>query len=150
LRELVSLEDKFDFIDRIKVDLRGFGMVNRLLQNAGVTGSGRFWMFYSSSFEYARFIWMDAQGVPENPIDYSYLGGGLLVGIDRDDTLYMCGMITGGQSVECRANRPGNGAPIWKLEINDAGIPLGGAIVPGRIYVTTLEGNLYAIEDLAQ
>ncbi len=150
MRELVSQEDKFDFIDRIKVDLRGFGLVTRLLQNAGVTGSGRYWMYYASGFEYGRLIWMDAQGVPENPIDYPYIGESLLVGIDQDDTLYMCGIATDRQSVECRANRPGTGAPLWKLEINDAGYPIGGAIVPGRIYVTTLDGNLYAIEDLAQ
>jgi outer membrane protein assembly factor BamB len=62
----------------------------------------------------------------------------------------MCGLLTTeGQSSECRANRPGNGAPVWKLELNDEAIPMGGAIVPGRIYVTTLDGNLYAIEDPA-
>jgi hypothetical protein len=149
MRALQPQEEAFVFIERVKVDLRGAGIVNRTLQQAGVTGSGRSWFFYGSIFEYGRVLWFDAQGVWENPVDYPYVRGSLLVGIDEADTLLVCGTIDLGRSLECRANRPGGRAPAWKLGIDAAEQPVGGAIAPGRIYLTTEAGSLYALADPA-
>ena len=37
------------------------------------------------------------------------------------------------------------GAPVWELTLEKGALPSGGALVPGRLYVTTRDGWLYAI-----
>ena len=37
--------------------------------------------------------------------------------------------------------------PFWVLDLGVSEIPRSGAVVPGRIYLTTREGSLYALGD---
>ena len=50
-----------------------------------------------------------------------------------------------GGALQCRAHQPGPGAPVWELTLEEGALPSGGALVPGRLYVTTMDGWLYAI-----
>ena len=98
-------------------------------------------------------LWLDHNGEPLSPIDYPYRPS-RMIGLDQNATVYVCGMrfesqVGGGRSsrAQCQAHRPGAGQPVWELDLKQGSLPNGGAIVPGRLYVTTLDGMLYAIGD---
>ncbi|HLE27515.1 MAG TPA: ABC transporter permease subunit [Anaerolineales bacterium] len=127
------------------------GLGFRFPRDAGVTPDGRIWVYYASEFEFAKLLWLDRDGEPLASIDYPYRPARLMA-LDQDATAYMCGMYSDGPgaggrggALQCRAHRPGPGAPVWELTLEKGALPSGGALVPGRLYVTTRDGWLYAI-----
>jgi outer membrane protein assembly factor BamB len=121
----------------------------RYAVEGGITPNGRVWLLFSSTFDYFRLIWLDFEDTIYTPLDYPYHYSGYLVGIDRNDISYVCGSnrSTSNSQASCRANHVGDTAPIWKVELEKGGFMVGGAVIPGRIYISTGEGTLYAIGD---
>ncbi|NTU75111.1 MAG: PQQ-like beta-propeller repeat protein, partial [Anaerolineaceae bacterium] len=121
----------------------------RYAVEGGITPHGRVWLLFSSTFDYFRLIWLDFEDTIYTPLDYPYQYSGYLVGIDRNDISYVCGSnrSTNGSQASCRANHVGDTAPIWKIELEKGGFMVGGAVIPGRIYISTGEGTLYSIGD---
>ena len=56
---------------------------------------------------------------------------------------YICGL--SGQETTCVAYQPGVDWPVWQAALGMNGTVSGGALVPGRLYVTTDSGMLFAI-----
>jgi hypothetical protein len=50
-------------------------------------------------------------------------------------------------SAECLGFIPGAEEPFWQVVSTQGGQANGGALVPGRLYVITVDGALYAIGD---
>ena len=46
---------------------------------------------------------------------------------------------------ECRAVAVSNGVVDWRIQLAQGGSVVGGAIIPGRLYVTSNDGYLTAI-----
>lgn len=151
-----------------KWDLRSLGLGFRFPNDAGVLPDGRAWVYYASGFEFVKLVWLDASHQPLTPIDYPYRSPARLLGIDGQATTYLCGVAEnealGHAVLECRANAPGSNAPTWKVALDSGQLiatvnaapvgaaiprgqsyPVGGAIVPGHVYVATGDGYLYAL-----
>ncbi len=130
-------------------DARALGLGFRFPREAGLTPDGRVWVLYASDFEFAKLVWLDQNKQPLSPTDYPYRPS-RLIGFDENATAYLCGLrfesrVGGGRSSggQCQAHRPGAGETVWETDL--AGTPSGGALAPGRLYVTTTEGMVYAI-----
>jgi outer membrane protein assembly factor BamB len=141
------VEGGAEILERAEWDTRTFGLGFRFPSEAGFTPDGRGWVLYESNFEFARLLWLDRNGEAQSPIDFPYRPA-RLIAFDQSNTTYMCGFLEaepGG--MHCRANKLGSGTPVWEVELGGASIPNGGAVVPGRLYVTTVNGVLYSIGD---
>ncbi len=120
----------------------------RFFGQPGVTGvlpDGTYWLHFNSAFEDSSLAWMDEEaaliGAARFPHRPSYL-----VAIDREFVYYVCGSRrTGG--AECLAYPRGAEEPLWSLPLPGAESVTGGALVPGRLYVTTAEGHFFAIDE---
>ena len=136
----------------IKWDIRTLGISLRFPRDAGVAPDGKIWISYGSEYDYARLVWLDRKGEFLAAFDYPYRGySAPLIGIDSNELLFNCGSIDAaadqyqGRKAECRANRIGSNAPVWRLTLEDTGIPVGGALILDRLYVATSSGNLFLI-----
>jgi hypothetical protein len=69
-----------------------------------------------------------------------------VIATDAADHIYVCGEDRVGDA-ECVGFTPGAEAPFWHVSLTRGGQPNGGALAPGRLYVTTVDGALYAIGD---
>ncbi len=140
--------------ERATWDVRGLALGFRFPGEAGVVPDGRMWVLYASDVEFAKLLWLDADGAARVPVDYPYRPS-RFIALDEDATAYLCGRVSSPtaslfartQSLECRAHRPDPGEPLWTVALEKGGLPNGGALVPGRLYVTTRDGWLYAIGD---
>ena len=67
-----------------------------------------------------------------------------MIGLDRDDVVYICGLdrLDG---PECLAFQPGGKDPLWQVTLGSGETVNGGALAPGRLYVTMEEGYLFAV-----
>jgi peptide/nickel transport system permease protein len=147
LLEFIPADGQAQLVERARWDGRSLGLGFRFPLDAGVTPSGRTWLYFESEFEFPKLAWLDPAGQPLAPLDYPYTGLTRLVGIDVNDVAYVCGLlIQDAPAAECRANRPGESAPTWKVALPDGTTPVGGALGPGRLYVTLDEGLLYVLE----
>lgn len=68
-----------------------------------------------------------------------------LIGLDRTGTAFACGE-QGRTRLVCVAVPPNATSERWHLDLPPSGQVMGGALAPARLYVTTAEGILYAIE----
>ena len=112
---------------------------------SGVTGRGNAWLQYGSQYDDLRLVLLDMSGqmllnahTPQRSTQ--------VIATDAADHIYACGLnrITG---AECVGFTPGVAEPFWQVGLPQGGQANGGALVPGRLYVTTLDGALYAIGD---
>ena len=88
-------------------------------------------------------VWVGAQGNGMQITDFPYRPG-RLIGIDADGIAYVCGLVKNPYRAECRAVRLDSGVVAWKAELDSKEEPVGGALVEGRLYITTAEGKLFA------
>jgi hypothetical protein len=63
---------------------------------------------------------------------------------------YLCGPT--GRRIQCVMAIPGVAEPVWDISIDDGSRPIGGALVPGTLYVSTFDafsekGALYALSE---
>ena len=134
-----------------KLDLLSLSLSLRIPSAAGITPSGRIWVFYSSSFEFPKMLWADAEGAMLNLVDYPWSGDtSKLIGFGRDGAAYACGTnfraVTRGV-LECSRYSVDRASASWKLELEPYGVVLGGALAGGRLYIVS-QRTLYALEDV--
>jgi hypothetical protein len=101
------------------------------------------WMFYDGDYNDSRLVWIDATG---KLIGNSRLPDrqSTLIAIDEQSVAYICSN-NYGQSVNCQAIGLGKADPTWVADLGDGLQVTGGALAPGRLYVTTDLGTLIAI-----
>jgi hypothetical protein len=63
--------------------------------------------------------------------------------VGKDSEVYLCGPT--GVRIKCVSARPGSDSPQWEVFLDDASRPIGGALVPGALYVSSANGYLYAL-----
>ena len=112
---------------------------------SGVSGRGNAWLHYGSQYDDLRLVLLGMDGqmllnahYPQRPSQ--------VIATDAADHVYVCGLhrIDG---AECAGFAPGADAPFWQVVLPQGGQVNGGALVPGRLYVTTGDGALYALGD---
>jgi peptide/nickel transport system permease protein len=115
--------------------------------DVGVTKAQTVWQLY----RFAGFIWLDTSGrvlgFARSPI-----ARGQVIGVDRNDTAYVCGgdAFYGSSDLSCFALSPKLEEPFWIVFLGIDGWFKGGAAVPGRLYVAVDHpggGILYAMGD---
>jgi hypothetical protein len=129
---------------RAKLDTTLINTGQRFPFEAGVSPSGNPWLLYSSPYEYFRLVWSDPKGSSPQVIDFPYRMGRFM-GIDTDGTAYVCGILEEVAALECRAVQLTTGGVLWKTQIPDGAVPVGGAIVEGRLYVAMENGRMVAL-----
>jgi ABC-type dipeptide/oligopeptide/nickel transport system permease subunit len=109
----------------------------------GVTPDGLAWMFYAGDYNDTRMVWLDDEG---KLVGNSRLPDrqSRLIGVDRDLVAFICSNNLGGIS-RCEALPIGENEPAWVLELGENINVVGGALVPGRVYITTDTGELVAL-----
>jgi peptide/nickel transport system permease protein len=111
--------------------------------DAGVTPDQIVWLLYASNRDDTRFVWLNMSGRTIGNTHYAQRAT-QVIAVDHDGTTYACG--TGRISgMECLALEPGSEDPIWQVTLESSGKVNGGALVPGRLYVTLEDGALYAV-----
>ena len=121
-------------------EYQSFVLFNPLTQ--GVTSNGLAWMFYSSDFNDGRMVWMDEQSRLVGNYRFPH-GSSRLIAMGANSEAYLCGPT--GARIECVMSMPGSEEPIWSVFLDNASRPIGGALVPGILYVTAEDGTLYAL-----
>jgi ABC-type dipeptide/oligopeptide/nickel transport system permease subunit/outer membrane protein assembly factor BamB len=109
--------------------------------DAGVTPEGIVWFFYASLRD-ARVVWLDMSSRLHGNARY-FIRHGKIIAVDANAVVYVCG--ASGPNLECVAFARGSEEPIWTIRLERGENVTGGALVPGRLYVATAEGQLYAI-----
>lgn len=152
LLEWRTTDQGIEIAQRAKWDMRSLSLGFRALRAAGITPQQRLWVLFASDFEFAKMIWLDLAGEVRGVVEYPYRPS-WIAALDGDSTIYMCGNVTTsefgsapGSALECRATPAEEREPLWKLTLEQGAIVNGGALTPGRLYVTTVDGILYAIE----
>ncbi len=128
---------------RIKLDERSLGTSFQFPTLTGISPTHQAWLYYSTDLEYTRIVWVGAQSQGMQIIDFPYRPA-RLIGIDAGGVAYVCGLISGRSKSECRAVRLDSGVVVWKLDLDSKNVPVGGALVEGRLYIATAEGGLFA------
>ncbi|MBN1536920.1 MAG: ABC transporter permease subunit [Anaerolineales bacterium] len=142
------------------------GLSVRQPMTAGVIPDGRTWTLYSGYQEYMKLIWVDRQGQIFSNAGYPWRDDSyVVIGLDNQATFYACGVnYNQRDTIQCRANRVGQNEPFWMLDMEigkiqsdwtyvsvyNSNIPAGGAMAPGRLYVVTSSGMLYAIGESSE
>jgi outer membrane protein assembly factor BamB len=77
-----------------------------------------------------------------------------LISLDRDSTIYVCGWYQHALNNSCWSFSPRSKDPLWELNLGEWGERgegyeeiLGGALAPGRLYISSSKGYLYLIHD---
>jgi hypothetical protein len=132
------------------------------LVGVGVTPESVVWLH-----GYHEVFWFTKDGKALAAVDYSevhwestqYREFGLLISVDRDVTVYVCGGYQYALHGNCWAFSPRSEEPLWEVDMVDWGgwslgvVPeklLGGALAPGRLYISSSKwpkGYLYLIHD---
>ena len=123
-------------------EYQSFVLFNPLTQ--GVTANGLAWMFYSSDFNDGRMVWVDKQSRLVGNYRFPH-SSSRLIAMGANGEAYLCGPT--GARVECVSAPPGSGEPLWSIFLENPAPPIGGALVPGTLYVATEDGTLYALSD---
>ena len=121
-------------------EYQSFVLFNPLIQ--GVTSNGLAWMFYSSDFNDGRMVWMDEQSRLVGNYRFPH-GSSRLIAMGAKSEAYLCGPT--GARIECVMAMPGSEEPRWSIFLDNGSRPIGGALVPGILYVTAEDGRLYAL-----
>lgn len=113
----------------------------------GITPNRLAWLFYSTDFSDGRMVWIDPQGRLVGNYRLSFANTHL-VAVGEKSEAYLCAPT--GARIQCVMAIPGVSEPQWSIFINDAMRPIGGALVPGAMYVAGYDsfyntGTLYAL-----
>jgi hypothetical protein len=117
-----------------------FVLFNPLTQ--GVAPNKLAWLYYSTEYSNGRMIWLDGQSRVVGNFEFP-LTNSRLMAIGAKGDAYLCGPT--GRRMECVAAFPGSTEPLWKIDLDDNSRPIGGALVPGTLYVSSENGFLYAL-----
>jgi len=118
------------------------GTVLLLPYDQGVTKDGLTWFYYTMFASETRMIWLDAQSRVVG--NYSFQNPNpKVIAIGEKGEAYLCGSTT--VRVNCINIAPGPETPTWDISVESPAPLLGGAVVPGRLYLLLNDG-LYALE----
>lgn len=113
--------------------------------DSGISADSFMWLFYGQSFSTARIAWIDGNSRLLTNIEAA-LRDTLLVGIDPAGNAYLCSRVG---KARCLQFDRSAGTVGWDATL-PAGLGVaGGALAPGRLYVSTADGFLYALGDAA-
>jgi ABC-type dipeptide/oligopeptide/nickel transport system permease subunit len=130
--------------ERIHWNYRGSTIF--LPYDGGVTPGGAAWLLYGSNWDDLRYVVLS----PDNRLltNFNYpQRSPRAVAVDAAGRAYLCGEKRV-EGVECISLTPDQKEPAWQVDLpNSSGHVTGGALAPGRLYVTTQDGYLYAIGD---
>ncbi len=114
--------------------------------DTGVAAGGTAWMLYSTDFFDTRLVWIAPEGGQLGEAFFPWRSS-RIIGAGADGTLQLCGRARD-HTLRCGAYSPAAGEdPLWEVQVGGPGaLASGGAIVDGRMYITTSEGRLYALE----
>ena len=109
----------------------------------GVTPEGMAWMFYATDYNDTRMVWLDQAG---KLIANSRLQDrqSRLISIDRDLVAYICSN-NYKANVRCEALKIAVENPLWTIELGENVSVVGGAVIPGRMYIALDTGMLIAV-----
>ena len=139
-----ATEQGAEIIPKAKFDPRALALGFRSLQAAGVTPEQRVWLLFNSNYEFPKLVWYDLDGTLREYVDLAYRPA-WLAAMDQDSGLVICGMLAS-VGLECRALARERRDALWRLTLEEGGFGVNGAaLVPGRLYVTTFDGILYAL-----
>lgn len=115
--------------------------------DSGVMLDGTGVLVYGSNYDDLRLVLLEPNDVLVANLHYP-IRNPKYVGSDASDTAYVCGESREGR-VECLGVRTGNNdKPSWRLLMDQGGPEgsafAGAALAPGRLYVATAEGRLFA------
>ncbi|MCC7358369.1 MAG: ABC transporter permease subunit [Anaerolineales bacterium] len=111
--------------------------------DVGVLADGTAWFAYLPQFQDARFVYVRPDGTATGFIRFAYAPG-VVVGLDDAQRAYICG--TRAAQAHCLAAAPAAAEPLWDVAL-PGGTVTGGAIAPGRLYVSVLESGLFALTE---
>ncbi|HZU86015.1 MAG TPA: ABC transporter permease subunit, partial [Anaerolineaceae bacterium] len=149
--KLVFQTDKIILESIAAWDPRPFSLDFNIQRTAGRLPSGYIWIDFGSVYNAPKIVWIDPNGIALTPLDLPYQPSRIVLGIDRNNIIIVCGgMSQKGISNyigECRANAPGETRSLWKFNLDEGdAFPVGGALIPGRMYVAAYK-TLYALGD---
>ena len=110
--------------------------------DSGVLANKLTWFFYGSEFSNARMVWVDKDGRLAGNYELA-LANSRLIAVGAKGDAYMCGPT--GRHIECVAAIPGSTVPLWSVDLDNSSRPIGGALIPDALYVSTEDGVLYAL-----
>lgn len=114
--------------------------------DSGVTNDGFVWLAFNSGFQDTRIVWVDLKGNVLGTVIMPQRES-RIIGVDNNSTLFVCGQDRS-IGTNCAAYDRGAEDPKWRVVVDkSAGLPNGGALLSGKLYVTTDSGKLYAIGD---
>lgn len=123
---------KWDYTKRYP----GVGVVE-----ASVRADGSTWLLLGNAFVSSRLVWFRPGGELAGSVNFA-LSGGRVIAIGEQGPIYLCGR---GKGAECTAFAFGSDQPLWQLALPLGREPVGGAMANSTLYVTTLEGKLFAL-----
>jgi outer membrane protein assembly factor BamB len=99
-------------------------------------------------------IWFTKDGKALAAVDFSevpwdsrqYRVFQILISIDRDYTIFVCGQKPYFEYSSCWAFSPRSEEPLWEVDMVDWCCE-GGALAPGRLYIANSKGYLYLLHD---
>ena len=116
-------------------------------KDAGTTADGTVWAVYGAGYNSpdSGIVWLDWTDQVLGNIEFEQ-DPAVVIGVGQDAVVYTCGNCLDGD-VECIAVEPGAEDPSWRLILAQNERITGGALVPGRLFVTMDSGALYALAD---
>lgn len=124
-----------EIVETANWDYRSFVRLHPTPQQAGIAREHVIWMFYAP-MQQSMVAWLDPTGRVLGTLSV-FLAHGRMIAAGEGATAYFCGQgeIDGHDDPACFAYEPGSEDPVWQLALPKGGRPLGGALVPGRLYV---------------
>ncbi len=110
--------------------------------NQGVTPNQLAWMFYGTDFSDGRMVWLDDKSRLVGNFAFPYRNSRLMA-VGEKGEAYLCGPTV--VRIVCVMAMPGSSDAVWSADIDAASKPIGGALVPGALYVAADGGSLYAL-----
>ncbi|UCD97789.1 MAG: PQQ-binding-like beta-propeller repeat protein [Chloroflexota bacterium] len=153
--EIIRWDDKSpsaEILDSVTWDHEKY-VISSTSAAVGVTPDEKIWLLYTGfarGWGYGtdtRLIWLDKAGNVFGNVHYQTRNT-KVIAVDQQARIFLCGNLDYGYGLpECQAFSPEYEEPIWKLLLEESREVVGGSLVPGRLYIATQEGFLYAISD---
>jgi outer membrane protein assembly factor BamB len=124
-----------------------FVLFNPLYQ--GVLPNKLTWLYYTSEYSDGRMVWLDEQSRLVGNFEFPITNSRIMAMGEKGEA-YLCAPT--GSRIQCVMAVPGVDKPVWDVFIDDGSRPIGGALVPGTLYVSSFdalsaEGVLYALSE---
>ncbi len=133
MNEWQPTEKGYVLIKKSTFNSRALSLDFRRPEEAGISPGGNEWVVFASGFDVPAFVWIDVRRDATAVFNFP-TPGSRLIGIDQAGRMYMCSEPIQSSSF-CRAYNVSNGNLEWEYELPLSAGLMGGAIVPGKLYV---------------